>query len=136
MKHSLALSSWPRARAMRPLLFQASPYWGANWRARSHWTSAVTRSPAPMYLAHSSEASTARWCGGGVCRQAAVPLRKITVKWRFILDLASVRCAPFMRKTRFGLALVVALLGGAEANAQFANRRIGFELGGLRFDDR
>jgi outer membrane protein len=41
-----------------------------------------------------------------------------------------------MRKTRFGLVLVVALLGGMEARAQFANKRLGFELGGFSFNDR
>jgi outer membrane protein len=40
-----------------------------------------------------------------------------------------------MRKTRFGLVLVVALLGGMEAQAQFANKRLGFELGGFSFND-
>src|SRR5438128_1717274 len=129
MKQSLALSSCPRFRAMRPLLTQASAYWGENWSARSHCTSAVVRSPAPMYSTQSSVASRARGCGGGVCRQAAERTAKITVKCRFIWTAASVRCALFMRKTRFGLVLVVALLGGMKAHAQFANRRIGFELG-------
>lgn len=41
-----------------------------------------------------------------------------------------------MRKTRFGLVLVVALLGGFEARAQFANKRLGIELGGFAFTDR
>ncbi len=40
-----------------------------------------------------------------------------------------------MRKTRFGLVLVVALLGSMEAQAQFANKRLGFELGGFSFND-
>ena len=40
-----------------------------------------------------------------------------------------------MRKTRFGLVLVVALLGGVEARAQFANKRIGLELGAFSFSD-
>ena len=40
-----------------------------------------------------------------------------------------------MRKTRFGLVLVVALFGGMEARAQFANKRLGFELGGFSFND-
>ncbi len=41
-----------------------------------------------------------------------------------------------MRKTRFGLVLVVALLGGFEARAQFANKSLGLELGGFSFNDR
>lgn len=39
-----------------------------------------------------------------------------------------------MRKTRFGLVLFL-MLAGTQAHAQFSNRRIGFELGGLKFDD-
>jgi outer membrane protein len=41
-----------------------------------------------------------------------------------------------MRKTRFGLVLMLATLAGQEARAQFANRRMGFELGGFTFNDR
>lgn len=41
-----------------------------------------------------------------------------------------------MRKTRFGLVLVVALVGGTQAHAQFANKRIGFEAGAFKFTDR
>ena len=72
----------------------------------------------------------------GVCRQAPVMTAKISVKCRFILGDASVRWAPFMGKSRFGLVLLLALVGGQEARAQFANRRIGFELGGFTFNDR
>src|SRR5438552_2584400 len=88
-----------------------------------------------MYWAHSSLASSARGWGGGACRQAPVQTAKISVTSRFILSTASVRCGFTMRKTRFGLVLFLALLAGGEARAQFANRRIGFELGGLKFSD-
>jgi outer membrane protein len=40
-----------------------------------------------------------------------------------------------MRARRFGWVVAVALLAGSAAQAQFANRRIGLELGGLSFKD-
>src|SRR5690606_21126754 len=51
------------------------------------------------------------------------------------LGSASVRCGFTMRKTRFGLVVLVTLLGGIEARAQFANKRLGLELGGFSFND-
>jgi outer membrane protein len=41
-----------------------------------------------------------------------------------------------MRKSGIRLVLFLALVAGTNAFAQFANKRIGFELGGLSFTDR
>ena len=41
-----------------------------------------------------------------------------------------------MRKPRFGLVILAVLAGSTLAHAQFANRRIGLELGVMKFTDR
>lgn len=41
-----------------------------------------------------------------------------------------------MRKTSFGFSFLVFVLVSASAQAQFANKRIGFEAGGFTFNDR
>jgi outer membrane protein len=43
--------------------------------------------------------------------------------------------AQDMRSRRFGWVVAVAVLTGSAAHAQFANKRIGFELGGMSFKD-